>query len=123
MAKHPEHLSRVNPARLSMTVVDTANAVSCEHFMSDAQSSISRPPTQREVITDKLFRGLTYLFAWLTVLLVVYIVAEIGSQAAPAINRLWTRLKFLVSPCGIRIRRLAEFFLTSGGRCTVRCWP
>ena len=50
------------------------------------EKSISRPPTQREIVTDKLFRGLTYLFAWLTVLLVLYIVVEIGGKAVPAIK-------------------------------------
>ena len=50
------------------------------------ETSISRPPTQREIITDRLFRGLTYVFAWLTVLLVLYIVVEIGGKAEPAIK-------------------------------------
>jgi phosphate transport system permease protein len=53
--------------------------------MSEA-NSISRPPTQREIITDRAFRGLTYLFAWLTVILVLYIVGEIGGKALPAIK-------------------------------------
>jgi phosphate transport system permease protein len=53
------------------------------HPMSDEQM-ISRPPTRREILTDRAFRGLTYAFAWLTVLLVLYIVVEIGGKAAPA---------------------------------------
>src|SRR5579871_3874821 len=49
-------------------------------------TAISRPPTQREILTDRVFRGLTWAFAWMTVLLVVYILAEIGGKAAPAIK-------------------------------------
>lgn len=48
---------------------------------------ISRPPTRREVLTDRAFRGLTYLCAWLVVLLVVFIVIEIGGSALPAIRQ------------------------------------
>lgn len=48
--------------------------------------SISRPPTRREILVDRTFRGLTYLFAWLIVLLVLFIVFEIGGQALPAIR-------------------------------------
>ncbi len=48
--------------------------------------SISRPPTRREKLADLGFRGLTYVVAWLTVLLVLYIVVTIGRSAAPAIH-------------------------------------
>ncbi len=48
--------------------------------------SISRPPTRREKLADLGFRGLAYVVAWLTVLLVLYIVVTIGRSAAPAIH-------------------------------------
>ena len=53
--------------------------------MSEA-TSISRPPTRREIFTDRTFRALTYGFAWATVLLVLWIVGEIGGSALPAIR-------------------------------------
>jgi phosphate transport system permease protein len=54
--------------------------------MSEA-ISISRPPTRREIYADRAFRGLTYVFAWSTVLLVLWIVLEIGGSALPAIRQ------------------------------------
>lgn len=47
---------------------------------------ISRPPTGREIFVDRAFRWLTYLFAWLTVALVIFIVCEIGGKAVPAMR-------------------------------------
>ena len=55
--------------------------------MQDIQS-ISRPPTQWEIVSDRVFRGLTHMFAVLTVLLVAGIIVEIGGAAAPEIKRL-----------------------------------
>lgn len=49
--------------------------------------SISRPPTRWENLCDRAFRGLTYLVAWLTVLLVLYIVFKIGGTAGPAMRQ------------------------------------
>jgi phosphate transport system permease protein len=51
------------------------------------QKLISRPPTRREIIVDRVFRSMTYLFAWLAVALVAYIVIEIGGKAVPAIRQ------------------------------------
>jgi phosphate transport system permease protein len=52
-----------------------------------AQSdSISRPPTPADVFRDRCFRGLTFAFAWLTILTVVAVVWQIGSAASPAIQ-------------------------------------
>ena len=48
--------------------------------------SISRPPTFFEKHFNTAFGWATYFFAWLTVLLVLYIVCVIGFQAAPAIR-------------------------------------
>jgi phosphate transport system permease protein len=50
------------------------------------ESNISRPPTPLEKTCDVGFRALTYIFAWLTVLLVLYIVAKIGYAALPAMK-------------------------------------
>jgi phosphate transport system permease protein len=47
--------------------------------------TVSRPPTGAEVFRDKLFRGLTLAFAWLTILTVVAVVWQIGSAAAPTV--------------------------------------
>ncbi len=55
-------------------------------FLTVASTDISRPPTMRERIGDRLFRHCTHVFAWLTVLLVVYVVIRIGRVALPAIH-------------------------------------
>ncbi|TWU36137.1 phosphate ABC transporter permease subunit PstC [Novipirellula artificiosorum] len=49
-------------------------------------SSISSPPSGSELVKDRVFRGLTQGFAWLTVGLVFYIVYEVGGKAMPAIQ-------------------------------------
>ena len=36
---------------------------------------------------DRSFRGLTWAFAWLTILLMVYLLFQVGGQAAPAIQK------------------------------------
>ncbi|MGC8659242.1 MAG: phosphate ABC transporter permease subunit PstC, partial [Desulfomonilaceae bacterium] len=48
--------------------------------------ALARPPTPRENLGSRFFVLATYLFAWLTVILVLYIVITIGVQAAPAIK-------------------------------------
>ena len=48
--------------------------------------SISRAPTQLENTSNAGFRVLAHLAAWLTVLLVLYIVFKIGSAALPAMH-------------------------------------
>lgn len=50
------------------------------------RSPISRPPTPLEKITDKVFRSLCFGFAWLTILLMAYIVLQIGYKAGPAMS-------------------------------------
>lgn len=52
----------------------------------DAGASISRPPSRRDLIVDKVFRGLTYSFTWAGILLLAAIVFRIGSKALPAID-------------------------------------
>ena len=49
-------------------------------------ATISRPPTGLEKGCDIAFRVLTYVVAWLTVVLVLYIVGKIGWTALPAIR-------------------------------------
>ncbi len=61
-------------------------AVSIEKPIPE-RATISRPPTVWERGWDKTFRGLTYSFAWLTVVLVLLIVSKVGYEAAPAIKQ------------------------------------
>ena len=49
--------------------------------------SITRAPTAIEKYGNSAFRMACYLFAWLTVILVLYIVYTIAHQAAPAIGK------------------------------------
>src|SRR5262249_5766695 len=49
--------------------------------------TIAREPTPAEMGWDRVFRGLTYSFAWLTILTVVFLVYQIGHAAAPAVER------------------------------------
>jgi phosphate transport system permease protein len=51
------------------------------------ESGVARPPTGGEVLADRTFRGLTFGFAWFTILLVLLIVGGIGWQAWPAVQR------------------------------------
>ncbi len=44
-------------------------------------TSVACDPTEGERLTDRTFRGLTFGFAWLTILLVVLIVGGIAWQA------------------------------------------
>ena len=53
----------------------------------DEPASISRPPTPGELIRDRCFRGLTYGFAWLVVLVAVLVIWQIASVAQPAIAK------------------------------------
>lgn len=55
--------------------------------------TLSKPPTPGDIYFDKSFRFLTYAFTWGTILLLAYIVWEIGGQALPAFSKLG--LKFL----------------------------
>ena len=57
--------------------------------------SISRPPSTFDILVDRVFRGLTLVFAGLTIVLVLYILLEIGGKAAPAMQKYG--LSFLTS--------------------------
>jgi len=52
-----------------------------------ANTSISKPPSTFDTSLDRSFRGLTFAFAWLTILLMVYLLFQVGGQAAPAIQK------------------------------------
>lgn len=49
---------------------------------------ICQAPTAKDKLVDKIFRTLTLGFAWLTLLLIVYIVYRIGGTALPAMKKL-----------------------------------
>src|SRR4051812_17225147 len=49
--------------------------------------SISRAPSTLDIVVDRVFRGLTLVFAGLAIVLVLYIVVQIGGKAAPAVQR------------------------------------
>lgn len=48
---------------------------------------ITTPPSTFDVFLDRSFRGLTIAFAWLTVLLVLYILWQVGGSAIPAMQK------------------------------------
>ncbi len=53
-----------------------------------SDGSVCRPPSPKDKLVDKIFRTLTLGFAWLTLLLIVYIVYRIGGTALPAMKKL-----------------------------------
>ena len=61
----------------------------------DSDESISSPPTGSEVLFDRIFRGFTRGCTWFIILLVIYIVVEIGGKAFPAMKEYG--LSFLTS--------------------------
>ena len=56
--------------------------------------TLSKPPSRGDLLFDKTFRILTAVFTWATILLLAYIIYQIGGKAAPAFSKLG--LKFLV---------------------------
>ena len=58
------------------------------------ERQISRPPTSAQRVIDQTFRGLCYGFAWLSVLLVVFIVLRIAMTAVPAVRQYGLRLPY-----------------------------
>ena len=52
-----------------------------------ANEAVASPPSSREVFWDRSFRGLTLAFAWLTILLLAYLLWEVGGSALPAMQR------------------------------------
>ena len=53
---------------------------------NDSIDSVASPPTTWDVSWDRAFRGMTHVFSWMTILLVLYILYEIGGKAVPAIQ-------------------------------------
>lgn len=62
---------------------------------STASTSLSAPPSALDIFLDRTFRGLTFAFAGLTVLLLLYILWEVGGKAIPAIQE--HGLRFITS--------------------------
>jgi phosphate transport system permease protein len=54
--------------------------------MATTDESIARPPSAGDYALDRAFRGLTRVFAWLTILVCLLIVGLIAWQANPAIR-------------------------------------
>jgi phosphate transport system permease protein len=54
---------------------------------SAESTSISQPPSTLDTFLDRSFRGLTFAFAWLTILLMLYLLWRVGGNAAPAIQK------------------------------------
>lgn len=54
--------------------------------VSDSSGSISAPPTSGEVFADRAFRSFTSICTWSIIVLVAYIMLEIGGKALPAIK-------------------------------------
>ena len=52
------------------------------------QGSVSAPPTPKDILYDRIFRTLTAGFTWLTLLLIVFIVIQIGGSAIPVMKTL-----------------------------------
>ncbi len=54
--------------------------------MAEAKA-ITQPPSGLQKMTDSAFRGLCYSFAWLSILVVIFIVLRIAFAAAPAMHQ------------------------------------
>lgn len=48
--------------------------------------TISTPPSTVDVFLDRIFRGFAFAFAWFTILLVLYLVWEVGGSATHAMG-------------------------------------
>jgi phosphate transport system permease protein len=64
-------------------------------LVPDSGQSISTPPTGSEIYVDRGFRLVTRICTWLIILLVVYILVEIGGKALPALHKFG--LRFLMT--------------------------
>jgi phosphate transport system permease protein len=56
-----------------------------EATLEQQSTGLARPPSQGEILRDRLFRSLTFGFAWLIILTVVLIVWQIATAAAPTV--------------------------------------
>jgi phosphate transport system permease protein len=73
--------------------IHNANSVSSSGHSSPAsinlsvsESDITRPPSRREAAFDNLFRQLSFAVAIITILIVVFVVYDIGHVAMPAVS-------------------------------------
>ncbi len=64
-----------------------ADAPGPENVGQPQGTSISRPPSQSEIVADKVVRGGSYLAGAMVLVLLAYILWEIGYRALPAIER------------------------------------
>jgi phosphate transport system permease protein len=55
-----------------------------------SEATMTREPTSLEMFLDRGFRGLTYAFSWLTILVVLSLVLVIGEAASPAVAKYGT---------------------------------
>jgi phosphate transport system permease protein len=56
----------------------------------DLPETVSRPPTAAERFFDRSFRGLTFTFAWVTLLAVFFLILDIGWAGFPAMREYGT---------------------------------
>src|SRR5918996_1286062 len=61
----------------------------------ESTTAISTPPSLLDLFLDRTFRALAFAFAWLTIVLVLYILWEVGGKAVPAVQE--HGLRFLTS--------------------------
>lgn len=61
-------------------------ATNTDQSTHDPDEPISSPPTGSEIFFDRFFRGITRACTWFIILLVIYIVVEIGGKALPAVK-------------------------------------
>jgi phosphate transport system permease protein len=67
-------------------IAEAAGAAEVGHDVELRAESISRPPSPREVLVDRAFRGATMVVACGVVGLVLYVVWDIALSAAPAVR-------------------------------------
>jgi phosphate transport system permease protein len=74
--------------RLASAVASDANPADEPHAMQPEEPTqgIARPPTAREIASDRAFRAIAHGLAWGTILLVVLILGEIFTKALPAMR-------------------------------------
>ena len=68
----------------------TGEKKAAPRMFTGSAGDISRPPTTMELVSDRVFRGTTLIFACISVLLVFYVVISIAHVATPAIRKYGT---------------------------------
>ncbi len=67
---------------MSVTAADGAS-----ELRDPESASLSAGPSRLDVVLDRGFRGLSFGFAWLTVLLMAFILIKVGGTALPAMKQ------------------------------------